>query len=299
MKALAIGLALSALLALGLTVAAVSGALDDDAPARASSSVRLKVDRFDGRRAFAELRRQVQMGPRPAGSAASRQLAARMRRALPRGRYENLGPAHPGLRNVAGRLPGSKPAVVVAAHYDTKRMPGFVGANDGAGGTAAVLELARVLSHTKRPKGAPELRFVLFDGEEATNDKADFLLSGLRGSKAYARRHRGELRALVLLDFVADKNLSLPREEGSDPQLWSRLRSAARRVGAQAVFPARTRSEVLDDHTPFARDGVPAIDLIDFDFPCWHKRCDDMSAVSARSLDISGEAVLELLRTWK
>jgi glutaminyl-peptide cyclotransferase len=296
MKALAIGLALAALLALGLVVAAVSGAFDDDAPVRTASSARLKVDRFDGRRAFAELRRQVEMGPRPAGSAASRRLAARLRRALPRGRYEQV-PG--GLRNVVGHLPGSKPAVVVAAHYDTKKLAGFVGANDGAGGTAAVLELARVLSHTKRAEGAPELRFVLFDGEEATNDKADFLLSGVRGARAYARRHRGELRALVLLDFVANKHLSLPREEGSDPRLWARLRSAARRVGAQAAFPAETRSQILDDHTPFTQDGVPAIDLIDFDFPCWHRRCDDMSAVSARSLDVSGEAVLELLRSWK
>jgi glutaminyl-peptide cyclotransferase len=296
MKALAIGLALAALLALGLVVAAVSGAFDDDAPVRTASSARLKVDRFDGRRAFAELRRQVEMGPRPAGSAASRRLAARLRRALPRGRYEQV-PG--GLRNVVGRLPGSKPAVVVAAHYDTKKLAGFVGANDGAGGTAAVLELARVLSHTKRAEGAPELRFVLFDGEEATNDKADFLLSGVRGARAYARRHRGELRALVLLDFVANKHLSLPREEGSDPRLWARLRSAARRVGAQAAFPAETRSQILDDHTPFTQDGVPAIDLIDFDFPCWHRRCDDMSAVSARSLDVSGESVLELLRSWK
>ncbi len=296
MKGLAIGLALAALLALGLVVAAVGGAFDDDEAVRTASTARLKVDRFDSRRAFAELRRQVEMGPRPAGSAASRKLAARIRRALPRGRYEQV-PG--GLRNVVGRLPGTKPAVVVAAHYDTKNLPGFVGANDGAGGTAAVLELARVLSHTKRPKGAPELRFVLFDGEEATNDKADFLLSGVRGAKAYARRHRGELRALVLLDFVADKHLSLPREEGSDPRLWARLRAAAKRVGAGSAFPARTQGQVLDDHTPFTQDGVPAIDLIDFDFPCWHKRCDDMSAVSARSLDLSGEAVLELLRTWR
>jgi hypothetical protein len=299
MKALAIGLALAALLALGLVVAAVSGAFDDDAPVRTASGARLKVDRFDGRRAFAELRRQVEMGPRPAGSAASRRLAARIRRALPAGRYERVGPAHPGLRNVVGHLPGSRPAVVVAAHYDTKRLRGFVGANDGAGGTAAVLELARVLSRTSRPAGAPELRFVLFDGEEATNDKAAFLRSGVRGSRAYARRHRGELRALVLLDFVADKDLSLPREAGSDPELWSRLRAAAGRVGARAAFPARRRSEILDDHTPFTRDGVPAIDLIDFDFPCWHRRCDDMSAVSAHSLDVSGEAVLELLRSWE
>ena len=188
---------------------------------------------------------------------------------------------------------------MVAAHYDTKAIPGFVGANDGAGGTAAVLELARVLRRTKRPAGAPELRFVFFDGEEATDDNADFYRSGLRGSRAYASRHAGELRAVVLLDFVADKKLRIPREEGSDKQLWSRLRAAARRVGAQSAFPVRTQPQIIDDHTPFARDGVPAIDLIDFDFPCWHKRCDDMSAVSKRSLDVSGEAVLELLRTWR
>jgi glutaminyl-peptide cyclotransferase len=297
MKVLAIGLALAALLALGLVVAAVSGAFDDDdPPVRAAAAARLKVDRFDGARAFAELRRQVARGPRPAGSAASRRLARRLRRALPHGHFEKV-PG--GLRNVVGRLPGRKPAVVVAAHYDTKRMPGFVGANDGAGGTAAVLELARALRHTDRPAGAPELRFVLLDGEEATNDKADFLLSGVRGAKAYARRHHGELRAFVLLDFVANKNLRLRREEGSDPALWARLRAAAQRVGAEAAFPGETQGEVLDDHTPFARDGVPAIDLIDFDFPCWHKRCDDMSAVSAHSLDLSGEAVLELLRTWR
>jgi glutaminyl-peptide cyclotransferase len=294
MKGLAIGLAVVAVLALGLVVAAVGGAFD--VSEHTASGARLRVDRFDGARAFAELRREVELGPRPAGSPAARRLAARLRRALPRGHYE----AVPGrLRNVVGRLPGRKPAVVVAAHYDTKAIPGFVGANDGAGGTAAVLELARVLRHTKRPAGAPELRFVLFDGEEATNDKDDFYASGVRGSKAYARRHRGELRALVLLDFVADKSLRIPREEGSDISLWARLRAAAKRVGAGAAFPDDPVGEILDDHTPFTREGVPAIDLIDFDFPCWHKTCDDMSAVSARSLDLSGEAVLELLRTWR
>jgi hypothetical protein len=265
----------------------------------AASSAQLRVDRFDGRRAFAELRRQVEMGPRPAGSAASRRLAARLRRELPHGRYEEIGPTHPGLRNVVGSLPGTGPPVVVAAHYDTKALPGFVGANDGAGGTAAVVELARALRHAKRPAGAPALRFVLLDGEEATNDKADFYLSGLRGSKAYARRHRGRVRAFVLLDFVANKALRIPREAGSDPHLWARLRRAAQRVGAGAAFPAATSGEVIDDHTPFTRQGVPGIDLIDFDFPCWHKPCDDLGAVSAHSLDLSGEAVLELLRTWR
>jgi glutaminyl-peptide cyclotransferase len=257
-----------------------------------------RVDRFDGTRAFAELRREVELGPRPAGSPVLRKLAGRLKHALPRGHCEAV-PGHPGLRNIVGRLPGKKPAVVVAAHYDTKDLPGFVGANDGAGGTAAVLELARALRHTKRPKGAPELRFVLFDGEEATGDDRDFLATGVRGSKAYARRHADELRALVLLDFVADKDLSIPREAGSDAKLWARLRKAAKRVGVGGTFPGGTEGEVTDDHTPFTRRGVPAIDLIDFDFPCWHKACDDLSAVSAKSLDRSGEAVLELLRTWR
>ncbi|MGZ8647479.1 MAG: M28 family metallopeptidase [Solirubrobacteraceae bacterium] len=279
------------LVVLALTSASGGGAAEEAAPA-----ANLRVDRFDSERAFAELRRQVRMGPRPAGSAASRRLASRLRRALPDGRFESV-PG--GLRNVVGTLPGPSPAIVVAAHYDTKRLPGFVGANDGAGGTAAVLELARALGAASRPAGARELRFVLFDGEERTVDKRDFYKTGVRGSRAYAQRHRGEVGALVLLDFVADRRLRIPREEGSDIELWARLRAAARRVGAGAAFPDDPVSEVLDDHTPFTRAGIPAIDLIDFDFPCWHKRCDDMSAVSERSLDTSGEAVLELLRSWR
>jgi glutaminyl-peptide cyclotransferase len=257
-----------------------------------------RADRFDSARAWKHVRHQLALGPRPAGSPQLAKLAGYLRERLPRGHYEAVA-GHPGLRNVVGRLRGSRPAVVVAAHYDTKAIDGFVGANDGAGGTAAVLELARALRRTKRPAGAPELRFVLFDGEEAENDKADFYLSGLRGSKAYARRHRGELRAVVLLDFVADRELRIPREAGSDARLWARLRRAAKHVGAGSAFPSATVGEILDDHTPFARDGVPAIDLIDFDFDCWHQRCDDMSAVSAGSLDRSGEAVLQLLRTWR
>ncbi len=264
------------------------------AEAPAAEPARLRVDRFDADRAWAELRRQVRSGPRPAGSRTSRALAARIRRALPRGRYEPVGAKHPGLRNVVGTLPGRRPAIVLAAHYDTKDIPGFVGANDGAGGTATLLELARTLRRAERPRGGRELRFVFFDGEESPDDAADFYKTALRGAKAYAARHRGEVRALVLLDFVADKDLSIPREQGSDPALWKRLRAAAQAVGAGAVFPDAEAAEVLDDHTPFARQGVPAIDLIDFDFPCWHQTCDDLDAVSRESLDRVGETVLRL-----
>lgn len=304
MRLLVVVLVIQVVVGLGFVLVAangfplVGGSDDDgggDMPSRAAAPAG-RVDRFNERRAFAELRRQVEMGPRPAGSAKSRELAQRLRRALPRGRFE---PVSGGLRNVVGRLRGKRPAVVVAAHYDTKDLPGFVGANDGAGGTAAVLELARALRSMRRPAGAPEIRFVLFDGEESPDDSRDFYTSGLRGSRRYAARHAREIRALILLDFIADKDLSIPREAGSDPKLWGRLRAAARRVGAAAAFPDEVSGEVTDDHTPFARRRVPAIDLIDFTFPCWHRRCDDMSAVSMRSLDRSGETVLELLRTWR
>jgi glutaminyl-peptide cyclotransferase len=294
-RLLPLAAAIVALAGAGLIAAAVGGAFDGASAERA----RARVDRFDGARAWADLRRQVELGPRPAGSATLRALARELRSRLPRGRFERV-PGHPGLRNVVGALPGSRPAVVVGAHYDTKRLPGFVGANDGAGGTAAVLELARVLRDTRRPKGAPELRFVLFDGEENTDDEAlPFYAGGVRGSKAYARRHRKEVRALVLLDFIADRDLSIPREGGSDPGLWGRLRAAARRIGTLRWFPPGTVGTILDDHTPFTRRGIPAIDLIDFTYPCWHKACDDLDHVSQRSLDRSGETVLELLRTWR
>jgi Zn-dependent M28 family amino/carboxypeptidase len=238
----------------------------------------------------------VALGPRPAGSAAARALARDARDRLPRGRIETVAG---GLANVVGTIPGRRPAVLVGAHYDTKDLDGFVGANDGASGTAVVLELARGLARAPRPPSAPELRFVLFDGEESPDDSRSFYSSGLRGSRAYAARHRDDLAAVVLLDMVGDERLRIPREETSDRRLWRRLRDSARAVGALAAFPDETSSAVLDDHTPFLRAGIPAIDVIDFDFECWHERCDDLDVVSARSLDAVGETVAHMLRRWR
>jgi len=305
-KWLAIAAAALVLAGGGLIVAAVSGAFDGEDDIVAESETveietsepgarPLKADRFNARRAFADLRYQVELGPRPAGSEAARELAAWLEERLPRGRLE---PVPGGLQNVVGRLPGRGKAILVAAHYDTKDIPNFVGANDGAGGTAAVLEIARAL-RSRRPRTAPPIRFVLFDGEESPDDSQPFYTSGLRGSRPYAAAHADELRAVILLDFVAEKGLRIPREAGSDPRLWRRLRAAARKVGAGAAFPSGTSGEVLDDHTPFARRGVPAIDLIDFTFDCWHRPCDDLDVVSARSLDLSGETVVQMLLDFK
>jgi glutaminyl-peptide cyclotransferase len=261
--------------------------VDDDSGA--SGAPRPKVDRFDAPAAYRLLREQVRLGPRPAGSPASRRLARRLRSLLPRGRFE---PVPGGLRNVVGVVPGrTDRTVVVGAHYDTKDAPGFVGANDGAAGTAIVAQLARTL---RRPRST--LVFVLFDGEESPRGTPglEFEQKGLRGSKVAARRHR-DADAMVLLDFVGDRRLRIPREGSSAPALWARLRAAARRAGAEGAFPDATGGSILDDHTPFLEQGVPAIDLIDFDFPCFHRRCDDLSAVSERSLDAVGETVLGLV----
>ena len=252
------------------------------------------VDRVDEHAAWSRLVSQVQLGPRPAGSPASRKLARQLKAELPRGSFQAV-PG--GLRNVVGFVPGRDPSrtVVVGAHYDTKDLPGFLGANDGAGGTALVVELAR----TVQPRALrPSVVFILFDGEESPKGATgDFYDAGLRGSKVAARVYR-KAEAMILLDFVADKNLALPREELSDPALWRRLRAAAKRVGTAAVFPDGTQSAVLDDHVPFRKLGVPSIDLIDFDYACWHRTCDNLSQVSKRSLDAVGETVYEFLRSF-
>jgi hypothetical protein len=247
--------------------------------------------RFDADRAFADLRHQVDHGPRPAGSAASRRLADWLVDRVPDGRFE---PVPGGLRNVVGVLPGRAPAILLGAHYDTDDIPGFVGANDGAGGTATVLEVARALAADRRSCDR-EIRVVLFDGEEEPRGSDDFERDALRGSRAYLAAHPGELAEVVIVDFVADKDLSLPREAGSDPGLWRELRSAAAAVGTEAFFPGRVRGEILDDHTPFARAGIPAIDLIDFDYPHWDRPTDTLDKVSAQSLDVAGETLVELL----
>ena len=295
MKLLAIVLALQVVLGITLVVLVATDNLPftgdheaDGSPPRAASP---RVDRFDGERAFRLLRRQVELGPRPAGSPESRRLARLLKRVVPNGRYQDV-PG--GLRNVIGTVPGREPGyVVVGAHYDTKDIRGFVGANDAASGTAVVAELARTV---RRPRHT--VQFVFFDGEESPRGVADsrFEESGLRGSKAAAPAF-ADAQAMVLLDFVGDKRLSIPREANSNPALWSKLRAAAGRVGALPVFPGGKGPAVIDDHIPFIDEGVPSIDLIDFSFPCWHRRCDDMTAVSERSVDAVGETVYELLRT--
>ncbi len=287
--------AVAALSALACGAALAAGCGGDDGSASAAERVPpAKVDRFDAKAAYELVHEQVELGPRPAGSKPSRVLAERLRRMLPNGRFQPVGG---GLRNVVGRVPGSNPkrVVIVGAHYDTKEIPGFLGAVDGGSGTAVVAQLAKTI---KPRQLRPTVVFLMFDGEEAPAGKPDdqFARYGLRGSKAAAPRYK-HAEAMILLDFVGNKGLRIPREDYSDKGLWRKLRAAARAVGVGKVFPAADLGGgIQDDHLPFIEQGVPSIDLIDFDFPCWHRTCDDLSKVSARSLDASGETVYELLR---
>jgi glutaminyl-peptide cyclotransferase len=103
---------------------------------------------------------------------------------------------------------------------------------------------------------------------------------------------------MILLDMVGDRDLAIGREPLSRHALWKQARTTARRVGVASVFTDSTVVSVLDDHVPFLEQGVPALGPIDSDFGCWHRRCDDLRAVSPRSLDAVGETVYELLRSF-
>ncbi len=208
-----------------------------------------------------------------------------------------MQPLAGGLRNLIGTIPGEAPAILVAAHYDTEAtVPNHVGANDGAAGTAAVIELAQAVE-ADLPEGHREVRFVLFDGEEepAGCPDSQFAECALRGSKAYAAAHPGEIGELILLDYIANRGLLLPREGNSDLELWARLRESADEVGAGDRFPDGTGAAVIDDHIPFVQQAVPSIDLIDFTYAYADTAQDTPDKLDPEVLDDVGEAVAELV----
>jgi glutaminyl-peptide cyclotransferase len=217
---------------------------------------------------------------------------------LPKGRFEPFpsNVPHRGLRNIVGVIPGRSPAILIGAHYDTEWHPtGFVGANDGAAGTAAVVELGRAL-RSELPANHREIRLILFDGEEDPPGctDTDFQVCALRGSRAYAAAHPGEVGDVILLDYIANKGARIRREGNSDPALWERLRGAAEEVGARDTFPAGEQPPILDDHIPFIEQGVPSIDLIDFSYPYADTVEDTSDKLDPAVLDAVGETVAEL-----
>jgi glutaminyl-peptide cyclotransferase len=236
----------------------------------------------------------VDYGPRPAGSEASEKLGRELRRMLPNAEVQPLAG---GLLNLISVIPGRAPAIVVGAHYDTEAtIPNHVGANDGAAGTAAVVELAQTIEE-HLPEDHREIRFVLFDGEEEPPGCSpnEFVRCGLRGSKAYAQEHRGEIGEMILLDYIANKGVRIPREENSDEALWDQLREAASEAGKEEVFPDAAGEPILDDHVPFIAIEVPSIDVIDFRYPYADTAEDTPDKLSTDSLDAVGESTAQLI----
>jgi peptidase M28-like protein len=257
------------------------------------------AEHFNEAAAWRLIRLQLSYGQRPAGSPQLRRLAVKLRDRLPDGRFEPV-PGDPRLRNIVGVIPGDLPALVIGAHYDTLASPqGFVGANNGAAGTAIVVQLARTIARLDRPPGSPEIQFVLFDGEEPPKglpeNQTDFYSAGLRGSRAYASAHAAQIGAMVLLDYVGNRGLRLPREGSSTESLWAEVRAAAMEVRAGEVFPPGQGATIIDDHTPFLRAEIPAVDLIDWTYP-GHDLSDTLDKLSMRIVDAVGETLTRFVQ---
>ena len=262
--------------------------------------------KFDSSRAWEHLRRQVSFGPRPAGSAAlgenRKYILEQLKTAGIEGReqaFEAQTPLGPiKMANVIGTIPGARAErIALATHFDTKlyRDFRFVGASDGASSTAVVLELGRVLAQRKNPY---TIELLFFDGEEAVNEEWRDP-DNRYGSKHYVQQAQkagslAGLKALVLMDLVGDKNLNFRRESNSTRWLTDIVWATAKRLGYADHFWYQ-EGPIEDDHIPFLRAGVPAVDLIDLDYPAWHTAQDTLDAVSARSLQIVGDVVLASL----
>ena len=199
--------------------------------------------------------------------------------------------------NLIATIPGRRTdRIVLATHYDTKlfRDFRFVGASDGASSTAAVLELGRILK-TRQNEFTIEL--VFFDGEEA-------VVEWREGDNTYGSRHYveaarkaqtlGSLKALILLDMIGDRNLNIRRDSNSTKWLTDLVWASARTLGYASSF-SNDETTIDDDHIPFVRAGVPSVDIIDLDYPAWHTAQDDLDHVSARSLQVVGDVVLDAL----
>ncbi len=253
---------------------------------------------FDGERALADVETQVAMGPRTPGSAGHAQVREWMRTELENTGWlveihetERLG--HP-IYNIIAKKGGELPQIILAAHYDTrffadhdpvetKRSEPVPGANDGASGVAVLLELARIL-----PDDTVPVWLVFFDAEDNGRIEGwDWIL----GSRAFVEEIPVRPRAVIIVDMVGDADLNLYYERNSDVTLRAEIWKTAERLGYGDIFIPSEKHSILDDHTPFLEKGIPAVDIIDFDYPYWHTTEDTTDKVSAESLKAVGDTL--------
>jgi hypothetical protein len=274
---------------------------------------------IDGERAMASVKRLVDLGPRVAGTEGSLRAQQMIRAELGAAgitdiREQKFTEKTPKedrtFTNLIGVLPGKRPeGIAIAAHYDSKLFEDFrfVGANDAASAVAVVFELARKLKAGAADREVTYY-FLFLDGEEAflfdwnqwereTGNK-----DNTYGSRHFVRKMDEEkymVRALILLDLVGDKDYSLVADPEFSPELMAIFKDASKEaLGVNFFVQERT---VGDDHDPFVEAGVPAINLIDFEYgrdgnlDYWHTPEDTIDKLSARSLERTGTLVLTAL----
>ena len=265
-----------------------------------------KTDGFDGKRAFTQVAKQVSFGPRPSGSQAIVQLQNYIQSELssygckvdtdsftadtPIGRLP--------MKNIVAKIPGDTAGIIMlATHYDTVNVPNFVGADDAGSSTAVMLELARLLC-AKHQRYAVWITF--FDGEEAMKEWS--ATDSRYGSRQMAAKlaMSGDLpkvKAFLLADIVGTRGLRFKRDGNSTPALVDLVWRTAANLGYSQVFTNDTTA-MEDDHNPFAKRGVPVVDIIDFDIQntYWHTPQDTLDKISSKSLAITGHVFLESVK---
>lgn len=265
---------------------------------------------FSGKSALEFTARAVAFGPRPAGSAANRRLQDYIRSQLRLRGCQIIDDAFVArtpvgripMNNIIARFPGSSGrAVAISGHFDTKDIPGirFIGANDGGSSTGLLLEFARILPTLPHPD---DVYLIWFDGEEAFGNWT--AANGVFGSRHLADRWAADgtlsrLKALINVDMIGDRDLGILQESNSTPWLRERVWKVAAEFGYGRYF-LRFGGAVEDDHAPFLRKGVAALDLIDFDYgpdnAWWHTASDSMDKLSAHSLEVVGRVLVETLK---
>ena len=268
---------------------------------------------FDGTRAFGHVRHLVELGPRPPGSDAIHKAQSYIIEQL-KGygcsvEEHDFNASTPigelAMKNIIAKIPGTEPGIVLfATHYDTLRLPNFVGADDGGSGTGIMLELARVLCTGKSKLNT---WIVFFDGEEAQGhwtDKSSIQWTKTNntfGSREMAASMAlsGELKkvkAMILADMIGPSHLKIKRDTGSTPWLVDLIWATASRLGYADVFVNEEYPVGGDDHFSFIQRGVSACDIIDFDVQdtYWHTAQDTLDKVDPSSLAIVGHVFVEV-----
>jgi glutaminyl-peptide cyclotransferase len=270
------------------------------------------VKEFNGEQALKDVEYQVGLGPRVPESPGHDQIVNWIQSQLKEAGWsvevqETQRMGHP-IQNVIGKWGEGSPWIILGAHYDSRlaadqdpsqsnhALP-VPGANDGASGVAVLLEMARDLpSHLKKIANPGQIWLVFFDAEDNGDLPGwDWLL----GSQAFVDELTGKPSAVVVVDMIGDKDLNIYQERNSSSNLINEIWSQAAELGYSAQFIPKYKYGMIDDHTPFLKAGIPAVDIIDFDYPYWHTLADTPDKVSAQSLKVVGDTLIAWLISRK